>query len=258
MMRALLVCALLGAATQAGCARGDDAVVLPKLQAQLAQQYHACVPLGWNPVPAAGTYYPGTNVVLQEQGVWLPAMWIARINARGLHRPDVRAIREVLDKLAQLNLLSREPRGNSVTYRLSESGLTYFFYDSRYRNNRVRIPYLCYATMIPDRVLRRSVPRLEQLRDRPGETLTFRADYTWHASPPAPWARDPFIRSHSVMLVPTQSPAVATFVKDGDDWRIERLAAAEPGLGRIVDPSVWPSLHQMLTTGVPLLGRPVQ
>ena len=211
-----------------------------ELRDQLARQYHACVPIGWNPVPASGTFYPGISVTVQEEGVWLPVMWKARIGARAAKRPDVRAVAQVLDELARIGMLSRQSWPNGEYYQLTERALPYFFADDEHGSNPEALPYLCYSAIVPQRVVSNEDVHVENLHGTINEAHVFRASFQWSAGPAAAWANDPVLRSHSVLLEPNADTLIAQFVKLGSSWRILKVFAPESPLPALVDASVWP------------------
>ncbi len=230
---------LFAAALLPACARTDDRAILGMLAARLAKQYHECVPLGWSPVAVAGTYYPGVSVRAGEQGVWLPAVWLGHVRTRDLARADVRAVRDVLDALARAGMVVRTSDRDGFRYRLSRAGYSFFYDESDFRNNPDHIPYLCYSTIVPQRVLWSDRVHRERSRDGSHDVDAFRAAFAWTPSPVANWANDAFLRRRSVKLGPAENPVIASFVKDNDDWRVVELSTRYP-LGRIVDASAWP------------------
>lgn len=229
---------LLVSAVTSACAPTDHRVILASLRDQLGQQYHECVPLGWDPVPASGSYYPGANVELQEGAVWLPALWLAWIDEHNLRRADVRATAELLDALTRIGMLEKRGGPRGALYRLTPRAVPYYFAESRHGNNPEAISYLCYSTIVPQRVVWNDAIHPARVGAR--DAQVFQAAFEWTAGPAAAWASDPIVRSHSVVLSPTRSPSIATFVQNGSDWTVSKLGPAEPPLGRIVDTSVWP------------------
>jgi len=91
---------------------------------------------------------------------------------------------------------------------------------------------------VPERVVWTKPIHADRVGAR--DAQVFEAAFEWTAGPPAAWANDPILRAHSVVLSPTRSPSVATFVQDGRDWNLAKLGPSEPPLGRIVDVSAWP------------------
>ena len=239
MPRCRSICALLAASLLTACARTDDRAILGMLRTQLAKQYHACVPLGWTPVPNAGTYYPGVSVTMQENGVWLPAVWVARVRRRDLTRPDVRAAAAVLDELTKKDMLVRTTAPGGARYNLARIGWDFFYDENDFGNNPDHIPYLCYSTIVPERVVSSGPVRRERLHEQSHDEDVFRVTFTWAPSRVAGWANDAFLRSHSVDLGPTESPATATFAKRHGEWTIVQLSTPTPE-GRVIDRSVWP------------------
>lgn len=88
------------------CSPTNHWFVMHALQTQLALQYHECVPLGWDPVPVDGTYYPGYSAELQDKNSWLPALWLGSIQPSDLRQPDGRAAYEVLNELVRVECWS--------------------------------------------------------------------------------------------------------------------------------------------------------
>lgn len=232
--------AVLVAVLAVACAPTDHRVILGTLQNQLGHQYHECVPLGWNPVPASGTYYPGANVQLEESGVWLPSMWLAWVDKRSLRRADVRSTVVVLDELARIGMLAKESWPAGARYRLTPQATPYFFAESQRGTNPEAIPYLCYSSIVPQHVVWNRPLHTELVGFAQREAQVFQAEFEWTPSPVAAWANDPIVRAHGIILSPTRSPSIATFVQNDGDWYVSKLGPSEPPLGRIVDASVWP------------------
>lgn len=235
----MLAAVALAAAVLAACSPTHDRAVLETLRTQLANQYHECVPLGWSPVAVDGTYYPGVSVTLYEEGVWLPARWIGRVRTRDLARADVRAVTGVLNELARAGMLVRTNVPSGVRYHLTIAAQPFYYDESAFGNNPDHIPYLCYSTIVPQRVVSSGPVRRERLRYGSHDENAFHATFEWIPSPAAAWANDAFLHMHSVKLGPAESPATATFVNRHGEWRIAELSAPTPA-GRIVDASVWP------------------
>jgi hypothetical protein len=233
--------ALIAAALLAACSPTGDRAVLASLKTQLAAQYHDCVPLGWTPVPVAGTYYPGVSVTLTEEGVWLPARWIGRVRSRDLARADVRAAFDVMNELTRAGLLDRDHHVPGLwRYNLTSAGQRFFYDDSAYGENPDHIPYLCYSTIVRQRIA--SVSPIERARSRDGtrDLDTFVAAFEWAPSPVPAWADNAFVRAHSVTLGPAEHPAVAQFQDVGGNWTVTRLAGTQSPTARVVDAAAWP------------------
>jgi hypothetical protein len=235
----VLVAVALAAVALAACSPTSDQQILGTLRAQLAAQYHECVPLGWNPVAAAGTYYPGTSVTLYEEGVWFPARWLGRVRTRDLARRDVRAISNVLNELARVGMLVRDTSPTVSQYHLAAAAQPFYYDESDYGNNPAHIPYLCYSTIVPQQVLSTDSVRRGRLRYGSHDEDMFHATFAWTPSPIAAWANNAFLRSHSVNLGPTESPVTATLAKRHGEWTIAELSTPTP-VARIVDTAAWP------------------
>ncbi len=197
----------------------DDLATLP----------HACIPLGWNAVPVVKHYFaPGTSVELTEEGVWIPAAWIGSVR-EGRGTSDVRQIRTVLAALRNAGLIQTREAGKSLQYRLTAEGLKYYYDENDYKNNPAHLSYLCYSHVVPVRIVWRSPVKSEK----------FRAAIAWEPSPPAQWASDPVLRAHTVVLSPASTTVVASFIKQGHQWSLQRLDEPGIGLPQVADPKAW-------------------
>lgn len=230
----------------AACSRTPEDVADGALRQQLAQQYHSCIPLGWNPVPVAGgSFFPGANVQVIETGVWFPVTWMARIRTADRVQPQIRAIGEVLDALVRARMLDRQTARGASTYRLTMRAMPSFYHRNEYRNNLAGLPYLCSSRIVPRDVVRIGAPH--RLIEGGVPVNVVRVTFAWTATADAPWAHDAFLRRHSIVLAPSQSPAIAELVERGDAWDVVRLSTADLFLPRLADPSAWPPAPPRLT-----------
>jgi hypothetical protein len=213
------------------------------LRTHLADQYHECVPLGWNPVPVAGVFSPGYSTEFRQTVEWLPAFWLGKIQMGELTHADGRVAYQVLEALVRKGLLEKHVAQGSFRYNLTLRGLPYYFDRNQYGNNPDHLPYLCYSTIVPVDVTWSQSLRVERIWDEFPRMQVFRAAFTWRVGPDAEWANDAILRSHSVILTPTQSPALAKLVNWGGDWEIEHIYTFTPMLPKLADASVWPSLQ---------------
>ena len=230
----LIVLAILAA-----CAPNDPRVVLKALNTQLAEQVHECVPVGWDPVPVqAGVFYRGYSAEYVPEIKWLPAQWIGTVQSKYLAEPEVRQSFDLMNELVRAQMLERSAMPGGFRYNLTKSALDYYWERDSYRDNPGGQPYLCYSRIIPERVLWSQPVHIEL--DRDGRPIqVFRAEFTWRSSPGADWANSASLRSHSVILPPIESPAIAKFVNDDGDWVIQNVYAPTPTLPRVADASVW-------------------
>jgi hypothetical protein len=240
LLAARTICALFTVALLTACSATNDGAVLQTLKGQLAAQNHQCVPLGWTPVPVAGTYYPGVSVTLHEEGVWFAARWLGRVRTRDLARPDVRAAYDVLNELARGGMLEREHFPGVFQYHLTMTGQQFFYDDSAYGNNPDHIPYLCYSTIVPQRITYTSSISPERYRDGARDVDGFVAAFDWTPSPVAAWADNAFMRAHSVTLGPTENPMVAHLVNLDGEWTVTQLSGTASPTARVVDIGAWP------------------
>jgi len=145
--------------------------------------------------------------------------------------------------LERAGLVQRRQVPDGYLYHVTPDGFDYYFDDDQFGNNPEHEPYLCYSTMVPQRVTWSEPVRLETRQFEARRLPTFRAAFEWQPSADADWADNPFLRSHSVVLGPARSPTVATFVKFDASWELVDLSQAHTD--RVVDPSVWPTAGWM-------------
>lgn len=228
------VLAALLLALAAGCSPTDHRVVLRELRQQLAAQVHECIPLGWTPVPVAASFYPGYTAQYQDERSWLAPLWLGSIRNSDLRSSQARMSFAVLNALGRVGMVQRLTVPGGFHYRLTVAAMPYFYARNDYGNNPDAIPYLCYSTIVPGSVLwTDSIKGNERHR-------VFHAAFTWHASSPAPWADDTFLRAHSVVLIPFSRTILATFEEDGDEWRIVRLRQPDKStLPRLLVSGMW-------------------
>lgn len=181
----LLVPAILNAGGPA-----NPRFAMNALATQLSEQYHQCVPLGWNPQPIASSYYPAYSREYRENAVWLHPYWLGLVRRSELTDPNVRLAYNVMNTLVRAGMLERTIRTDGLYYRLTVAALRYYFENNRYGNNPDHLPYLCYSRLIPQRVL-----FSHRLSDG-----AFRVAFDRRAGTIAPWAKDPSLQDHSIML----------------------------------------------------------
>jgi hypothetical protein len=204
-------------------------------------RYYECVPLGWVPVPAGDTYHRGYSAELDETDWWLPPTWSGVIRASELRRPDVKATYDVLNELVRAGVVQLQTSADRFRYHLTWQGLRYYFDGDDFGNNPSHNSFVCFSGMEPQRVIWSEPVHVEQNRDGSGETQVFRAAFEWRPGPPAAWANDAFLQSHSVILEPVNGPLVVRFVNRRGEWEIDYpRATALPRLG-FADASVWPA-----------------
>ncbi|HET6896323.1 MAG TPA: hypothetical protein VFH72_13140 [Candidatus Baltobacteraceae bacterium] len=200
---------------------GSTAAVLNALSSALDVQYHACVPLGWNPVVVAGTYYPGYIASRQSYEETWDAIWRGRILTAETAKLPVKPVYEVLNHLVEAGLLKRTRSSSSYDYYLKYAALPYYYDTSWFGNNKGDMQYLCYSKIVPDRIL--WVEHTRRPSDWSGPAQWYRASFTWKASAPAAWARDPFLRAHSVILAPLKSPTTAKMFYIDKTWHVVNI-----------------------------------
>ena len=228
------VLAALLLALAAACSPTNHRVVLRELRQQLAAQVHECVPLGWTPVPVDASFYPGYTAQYQDERSWLAPLWLGSISNSDLRSAQARTSFAVLNALVRAGMVQRIAVPGGFHYRLTVAAMPYFYARNDYGNNPDAIPYLCYSTMLPDKIVWSDTVK------RNGKDRLFHAAFTWHASSPAAWADDAFLRAHSVVLAPFSRTVVATFEDDGNEWYIVRLRQPDKStLPRLLVSRTW-------------------
>lgn len=235
LIRATVLAALLALTACAPVLTSRDrAVALAALTAQLAGMRHECVPLGWSPVVAGPTYYPGYTAHSLGADWWLPPQWAVSIANARLKNADVAGVAAVLNDLVSKKLLSRQPYRGGSAYYLTLRAFPYFYASDDYGDNAEGWPYLCYSTVRPTHVRWMQQPHTELVSGKPHPV--YRVEFDWSASARADWADDEIIRSHSVILAPVSTPAVAKLVEWDGDWQVARVYAPGfmlPALSRV-------------------------
>lgn len=225
------------------CARpplpGSQAAVLGALSSALVEQHHACVPLGWGPVAVAGTYYPGYVASLQSYEETWDAIWRGRILTADLSKARVKPVYAVLNHLVQAGLLEKKRTPFSYDYYLTYNALAYYYDGSRFGDNIGDMQYLCYSNIVPEHLI--WVQRIPAPADWTGPAQWYRAAFTWKASAPAAWARDPFLRAHSVILSPLKSPTTAKMFYVEKTWHVADIYDRTWMMPRVSDSTAWNS-----------------
>lgn len=185
----------------------------------------------------AGTYYPGYVASAQNYAEWLDAIWRGRITSSELSKPAVKPVFEVLNHLAKAGLLERKRVASVYNYYLTAGALPYYYAGSRYNDNYGKMQYLCYSALVPSRLL--WIQRIAGPSHWRGHAQWYRVSFAWRASTPASWARDPFLRKHSVILSPVRSPALALMYYDRGVWHVGNLYDRTRMLPVVRDAAAW-------------------
>jgi hypothetical protein len=198
---------------------GSQQAMLAGLAQALRFQYHNCVPLGWQPVSVAGTYYPGFTATAQSYAEFLDAIWRGRIATKDLRNSSGRAVFGTLNHLMSAGLLDRKETPGGYNYFLKPQSFPYYFGSSLYGDNRDRLQYLCYSTIVPQKIVwSQRIPYPKG--SRKSKAQWYRVLFTWMPSSPAAWANDPYFRKHSIVLAPIESPTAAKMYYYRDDWHV--------------------------------------
>jgi hypothetical protein len=222
-----------------GCSDGKSPV-LAALSDQAGAVFHQCVPLGWVVVPVARTYYPGSDFSVYQEGVIAQPYWLGRMSRRAMATRDGREVLAMLDRLSRAGLVARDSsRGAATTFWVTRAGAPFVDSADSYADNREAYPYLCFSKIVPTTIVQQKALPDEPATAHSPERERFSVTFDWTASAPAAWANDPYIRSHSVILAPTTSPAVATLVKIGDEWVLQKLDDSNLNDPVAVNPAVW-------------------
>lgn len=188
-------------------------------------------------MPVVRTYYPGYIASLQNYEEFLDAIWRAKIAVTEISKPEIKPVFEMLNHLANAGLLVRKRDSSVYNYYLTTNALPYYYGWSRYGNNNGKMQYLCYSHVVPDRLL--WVQRISRPSDWRGRAQWYKISFTWRASAPAGWARDTFLREHSVILTPVKSPAVALMYYARGDWHVGSLYDRTWMLPALRDAAAW-------------------
>ncbi len=216
----------------AACAPTSDFTIMRAAREHFAHTYHQCLPLGWNPTPIYGTYYPGYDVELEESDWWLPPIWLGYLPQSVAYDRRARTAERVLELLASAGMVKRNIFSEASYYHITDAAFVYYYDDDDFGNNPGHAPYLCYSSIVPQRVVWKQPVHLES------GVLTFRATIAWSASSPALWAANPALQKYSVTLAPTRSPLIVRFAKTGDGWQIANVYPAAPNV--LADAAAWP------------------
>lgn len=240
----LAACTLALLAACASNGPGSERAVVKALSAQLVFQYHECVPLGWEPMYSAGTYYPGYTASVQNYAEFLDAIWRGRIDDGEMKDPATTEVARVLDHLTAAGLLTRQVRVGRIDYGLTPNAFPYYYGSEEYGNNHDSLPYLCYSTVVPTRIawIARIAPPSWRRRSK---AQWYRASFEWKASEPAAWARDPFLRAHSVTLAPLSSPTTVMLVFARGTWSVLNIYDRGWMLPALSHPNAWVSARLM-------------
>lgn len=217
----LLLAALIGAEYLTAPRPNSTRALLASLADELRFTYHDCVPLGWEPVPVSGTYYPGYTASAQNYGMWLDALWRGRIGKRELSDPHARDVFAVLNRLTAEGLLARKNDSAGYRYFMTPRAIPYFYGSSVFRDNRDSLPYLCYSSIVPQRV--DWLSRIAASRRERTPAQWYDVQFSWKPSAPPEWAADAFIRSHSVVLAPITSPTLAKVAYRNGQWQLANI-----------------------------------
>lgn len=211
--------------------------VLDAIATDFRFQYHECVPLGWVPVPAAGSYYPGYTASLGSFHEFLDAAWRGRIDTKDLGSPTVQREYAILNHLVHSGLLSRSDSHDAAIYELTVDAWPYYFDSSIYNNNRDSLQYLCYSQVEPTNI--DSVTPIEPPKDVRRKASWYRVTVEWEPSRIARWARDSFLREHSVILPPLRDPAQLTMYERGGVWYVHAIDDNVTALPALSDIAAW-------------------
>jgi hypothetical protein len=196
--------------------------LLRALTDDLQFAYHQCVPLGWQPVPVHGTYYPGYTASAQNYAEWLDALWRGRIPRRDLQHSQAQAVFATLNHLVAAGLLVRNEDAAGYSYFLTPRAVGYYYGSSSFKDNRDSLPYLCYSRILPrhvDWIAKTGAPNGTRVHDN---AQWYQLQFSWKPSTPAAWA-DSFIRAHSVVLAPLTSPTNARVLFREGQWYLENV-----------------------------------
>jgi hypothetical protein len=226
--------AALGLVTFASCSGRADSFLYDAIDDRFSGQFHRCVPLGWEPAPVDGSYVPSYSIEYSPRDAWLPPLWLGFLPDWARSTTEGRSTYRLLTALAGADLVEGERGSHGTLYRLTERAAPFYFEGNDFGNNPLHLPYLCYSTIVPDRLTSSAGKRKGQ---RDGITATFTVRFAWHSHSNAAWAADPVIQHYSVNLAPAQSPAVVEVAKREGTWEVAR--AYYDATNTLADPSAW-------------------
>ena len=204
--------------------------MLAALQNEFSVQYHACVPLGWEPLRVTSSHFvPGYTATATSYEEFLDAVWRGRIPRIDLKSAHARSVFATLNALTGAGMLRRDETPVAYEYYMMPSSIAYFYGTDRYGSNHDSLPYLCYSTIDPQAVIAR-----EHLGGN-----QFRVTFAWTPGGPASWANSPQIRAHSVFLAPQRSPAFARVFERKGLWGVASVSDGSMMLPAIADASAW-------------------
>jgi hypothetical protein len=175
----LVLAGLIAAEYASAPAPDSTRAVLGALRSDLRFTYHQCVPLGWAPVPVSGTYYPGYTATAQNYAMWLDALWRGHIERNDLRTRQARSVYGTLNYLAAAGLLARKAGRSGFDYFLTPRAIPYYYGSSTFENNRDSLTYLCYSSIVPNRI--DWMHRLDVPKTRRTDTW-YALEFSWSAS----------------------------------------------------------------------------
>jgi hypothetical protein len=224
------LCVVLAAELWLGL-RGSRAPERPKtpldhVRAAINGSYHDCVPLGWYPehLPS-GRFYPSVNLDVAENNGPFQALWVGIVPPGADRKPRVAAVKTVMDDLVDSGLLVRSADVRGERYNVTRYGQR-FYYDGNALNGNVEDwPYLCYSRL---RVTNLSWdPRYPDVPG-PARSVAKHVRVWFETETTGDW-ESPFLRAHSVQLLPAASPADATVCRYVDgEWMLISVEGDRP------------------------------
>jgi hypothetical protein len=215
----LVLAALIGAEYFATPRPDSSRALLASLARELRFTYHDCVPLGWQPVPVRGTYYPGYTASAANYAEWLDALWRGRIAKAELREPQAHSVFTLLNHLVNAGLLSRRDDGAVYRYFMTPQALPYYYASSVFHDNRDSLPYLCYSTIVPQHIEWMT----PVVNTKTPHARWYDLQFTWKPSAAPEWAQDPVVRAHSVELAPLTSPTNAKVSYEDGSWYLDNI-----------------------------------
>lgn len=182
---ALRVLMLIAALGLSACQSSKNAGMLEYMTGVMASSYHACVPVGWEPVPVDNTFLVGGESEIEQPEGWIGAIWMGFIPKSALGRPRVRAIFRTLRELEKVGMVEHYEVAAGYHFNLTLKALPYFYDGDPLGSNPLRAEYLCYSDIAPDGIT--------SIQDKPnGETWV---TFSWHKTADAPWINDALDRT---------------------------------------------------------------
>ena len=181
------------------------------IRAEITDQVHDCVPLGWNPQHVDDGYVVGESIEFEPNGVWLPPAWLGYVPARRLDGEEQKII-GVMHMLEARGFVKETKGRRGTWYGLTPQAMPFYYSGNFYGNNPLHQSFLCYSKI--------AVTHVEMERKQ------HRARVSWGVRPFGGWA-DAQLRAVAVVLGPQVSPVNVTYRDVDGDVLVHSVSGAD-------------------------------